>query len=249
MPWETEEFVPLNDFDGTVKSAQWKVGMGGFPQLELHMQVHEVYDPVNAAAQETNAWYSAGRKGWDIVDGGLRVVPAQVGQKFHNKSKYGMLLDRVSKELRATQVVSKGEPEEAVIWIGERFRWKRETASYSGLAAAEGETPRDVDTTVLLPVEYRTAGAVTAPAPATPVEAAAPVSKAAYAISDADLTILQEVAKGKSSDNEGYAVKLAAARDQRLQGNNELMAAIMNDSLLMQLEAEGKLTVQDGVYQ
>jgi hypothetical protein len=237
MPWETEEFVPLDDFDGTVTSSLWKPGVEGSTQLELGIQVHEVYAPEGAAAGETRAWYSIGKKGWDIVDGGLRVVPAQAGQKFHKSSKYGMLLDRVARELQLEQVISKGEPEEATIWIGERFRWERTIASYAGLTAAEGGEKRDVDTSILLPTEYRTAGVA-------PVAAAVAPS----GISDADMAIIREVAKGQSTANKGQAVRLAIARDQRLNANAALMETLLQPDAIVELEAAGKLVAKDGVY-
>jgi len=252
MPWDTEEFVPLDDFDGTVVQSIWKQGLEGSTQLELTIQVHEVYAPAEAGNPgETKAWYSAGRKGWDIVDGGLRVIPAQQGQRFHANSKVGMLLDRVAKELNLDVVVGKGEPEEAVIWIGERFRWQRVAQSYAGLAGAEGEEKRNVETSILLPVEYRTAGVATAPQPAAgaPDQPVQPTA-ASFAIADTDLVIIQALAKSKSSDGKGQAVRIAIAREPRLNENVPLMEALLNNpDAIVELEAAGKLVVQNGVYQ
>ena len=248
MPWETEELIPLDDFDGDVVSALWVTGKGGYPQLELTLHVNEVYAPADASGlSETKAWYSTGQKGgWEIIDGGLRVVPEKPGQKFHGSSKYGKLLNRVAKELQLSQVINKGEPEEALIWVGERFRMVRVAESYKGLADAEGGEARDVETSILLPTEYRTGGvAATVPASvASPTAVAAPASGSVYSLEE--LVILQGLAKGKSSAQE---VKLAVARSADLNTNTALMHALIEGNLVAELEAEGKLTVKDGVYQ
>lgn len=255
MGWETEELVPLDDFDGTVKASIWKIGMGGGVQIELTIEVHECYEPAGVGAKETKAWYSAGRKAWTIIDGGMRVLADQQGQKFHASSKYGMLLDQVTKTLKLESLIKKGEPEEAMIWVGERFRWKRSAASYSGLSTDEGEK-RDVDTTVLLPIECRTPGAPASASPATaaaavpgPATASAPAAPASEGVAEEDIVLLIGVAKGLSSDNMGHAVKLAAARDERLRDKASLMEAILSKNLIVDLEAQGKLKVVDGKYE
>jgi hypothetical protein len=252
MPWDTEEMVPLEDFDGTVVGSVWKPGVEGTVQLELTWQVHEVYAPAEAANPgETKTWYSTGKAGkWDIIDGGMRVVPAQQGQRFHASSKYGMLLDRVAKELDIQAVISKGEPEESTIWIGERFRMQRVAQSYKDLAGAEGEEKRNVDTSIMLPTEYRTAGATTAPQPAAGAPVPTSPVPASFAIADTDLAIIQALAKGKSSDGKGQAVRIAIAREPRLNENVPLMEALLNNpDAIVELEAAGKLVVQNGVYQ
>lgn len=230
--WDTEETGILAHFMGQASKAFFSSGEYG-PQFNLEFAVSEVYDPP-VEARKTTCWYSLGggkKGGWVITEGGRSV---EGPPKFHARSKYGMLIKRVTgpKEKGGLEFMSSAMevagPKDATVWEGLGMEMVREPIDYGEIADAAGEK-REVETTVVLPVRVWE-GEKEPVAVSPPLDDTALVKAAA---------ILDGVPADRAA--------LTIARHSDMQPYPAVVATAVAGGLVSELEGRGLVSVVEGV--
>lgn len=151
-----EEAPPgLQEFIGTVKEAFFSTNTAvwGTPSafgentiLVLNVEIEKPIDPADWKEDTTALLYSVGKvEFWSITDAGARIVPLR--SKRLGPSAYGRLLRHVVDNLGVPLQKRAKSPFEAEMWVGLRFRFKRESF--------EIDTPSGKKTSWLtMPVEW-----------------------------------------------------------------------------------------------
>jgi hypothetical protein len=204
-----------------------------------------IEDPPGMAVEDTNLWYSVGGKGdktYIVDNGGATLVPT-AGQKIHSRSKYGMLIDRVAKELQVDAIIDAGSPREAHIWMNRRFHFTRELLSYKGLQGADGAT-FDLETSIVLPDQFISAdGSSTTVAPPTAANA---TGTGKFAPNVMKVVML-------SYDKTLRQIQLAVLSDTDLEKDSELTTRVLannvEETFLTELVAAGMLVKNGDLYQ
>jgi hypothetical protein len=141
--FELESGLP-DDFDAQVASAIFgfipEYQDGKVPLLLLNLEGKEI--------EPTTVTFSIGAD-WNITDGGHKVEHSKGKKRFVATSMIGRLIDRVVNQM-GVAMWEKGFPNEADIWTGLAFHWKREEFSFGkGILEEKGGK-----TTHLMPTDY-----------------------------------------------------------------------------------------------
>ncbi len=141
MVWDTQQESTgglLPEYDATVDDAYYGTDpnymQGTVPLLHLRLVNITVDGAPFEGADEFVEKYSIGND-WEIVDGGARVVNTKRDDITipNARSKYGMIVKSLrTGELQSAGAVmeQRGNPNEAKIWKGLRFTFKRTPVNY-----------------------------------------------------------------------------------------------------------------------
>jgi hypothetical protein len=141
--FELESGLP-DDFDAPIINAIFgykpEYQEGKVPLLLLDLGGKEI--------EPTTVAFSIGAD-WNIIDEGHKVEHAKGKKRFVVTSMIGRLIDRVVNQM-GVELWERGFPNEADIWIGLAFHWKRENIEFGkGILTEKGGK-----TTHLMPSDY-----------------------------------------------------------------------------------------------
>lgn len=223
-PWKTEEhggeglphhFDILITESRFTKNARFKQGDGPLPLVvEWRGRYDLVDDDSVIPSGENDAVYFTTGKNWDSHDGGKTAVHTKQ-EAFDFRTAYGRLIDICTVgvtdqdgnaiKLEVPGLQEKGDPRQADIWVGYRFRMERRR-----FPAPWAKDKGYID--ALVPVEYLgTEGdQVAAPATATSTAGTANVSVSTSSNGSGLMDRLKELARNSANHSEFYveAVKL-----------------------------------------
>ena len=144
-PWSTE-LGGFDDYVGTVTEAWFAVDPTyNAEALLLHMSIKS-----DDLEQERVEKFSVG-KGWVTEDQGKTAVheTGNPTKKFHQKSAYGMIIDRVVKDDAFKGLLAvlqeRGSPTEAAVWNGITLHFRKESIDYGSDIGTKSK---------LLPIEW-----------------------------------------------------------------------------------------------
>ena len=219
--WELEERLLPTHFIGKVDKSQFVASDFG-PQIFLHFSNPEILEPVGLELKETTCWYSLGaKKGWQIVEGGKYVDGPP---RFHARSKYGMLIHRVTapKEKGGLSFLpsqlERSSPKDASVWEGIWFEMIREPIEYGEIAG------REVESFIYLPIRAWIEEA-------KPAEIPSEIYQRLVTVLDGRLM--------------GDSAKLAVARDPVLSSHPEVMARLHAGTLFKELVDKKLIVIQE----
>lgn len=119
---------------------------GDIPQLYLELGNVTTEDEVDLDDTQTQRFGTG--NGWEVVDNGGAVEHESGRNKqFHEKTRLGILINRVVEIGAVDAIAERGTPQEAGVWKGLKIKFERHTEDYGKI---DGE---EVKVDFMLPVE------------------------------------------------------------------------------------------------
>lgn len=215
--WEVVSGLP-DDFDGVIKTSRFGY-MDNYQNGEVALLIWDIESP--DVEEQVIIWPCG--KGWVVKDRGKRVEHPK-RQQFVDTSAMGRLIVRVTKELKI-DMRSRGSAQEAAIWEGLGFHFKREEFKLPEGAKERGLPEKVVH---LMPVEVLEGQSAEPTAPRTRRAATQPEEKAQEAVSDGLTRRLTALAK--RLDLKAFQDRALDMDEFKGSDNTDLLTDILDDS-------------------